>query len=91
MNEKIYFFGLVLITLIVIYYYITSSRDHRNELAKIERLEREQMERDKELEIIRTRTNACPVLGLLTPRSCYFDSNYQCTWNEFAKRCDKKE
>ena len=44
----------------------------------------------RELEKIRSRTTPCPTKNLKTPRKCYFESNYRCSWNENAKRCDLK-
>lgn len=89
--QNIYFIGLFIVTIMVIYFYMINERDHRAELEKIERLERSDMIRSRELEIIRSQTEKCPIEGLNTPRSCYFNSNYQCSWNDLAERCDKKK
>ena len=90
MIHKIYFFAILILTVIVIYYYYISQRDYIQEVQKISQLEAEQILKDNELAMIRSRTISCPISGLNDPRSCYFGSNYNCTWNELAQRCDKK-
>jgi hypothetical protein len=90
MIHKLYFIGLIFITVVVVYFYMINEREHRNELERIGRLERAQMEKNRELEFIRSRTEPCHIPGLSTPRSCYMDSEYKCAWNDLAMRCDKK-
>lgn len=72
------------------YFYMINEREHRSELERIGRLERMQQEKNRELEYIRLRTEPCHISGLNTPRSCYMDSEYKCSWNDLAMRCDKK-
>ncbi len=91
MIHKLYFIGLIIITILVIYFYMVNERDHRIEIEKIERMERMQMERDRDLILIRAKTTPCPTVGLDNPRACYVDSGYKCTWNDMAERCDKKD
>jgi hypothetical protein len=84
--KNIYFFGIILITLIVIILYIMNDLDHKYELDKIKLLE----DKYKELERVRKLTIPCDVPNLNDPKSCYFKSNYTCSWNENAQRCDIK-
>ena len=90
-NMKIfYFIGLIIITLFMIAIYIMKERNHSKELEKIDRLEQKIRNEEAELERIRSRTTPCQIDNLCTPGSCYHGSNYKCTWNEEAKRCDQK-
>jgi len=91
MIDKIYLIGIIVVTLIVLYLYFTNEQEHRREMDKIERLERKFYEKERELDFVRSRTTPCPIPGLDTPRKCYIDSNYLCTWNDLANRCDRKE
>lgn len=91
MLHEIYFTSLVVVTIIVVYLYISSEYEHKKELTKIEKLEEVRTRRQRELDIIRTQTDPCSIHGLNDPRSCYFDSGFQCSWNQMAERCDKKK
>ena len=73
----------------IIYYY-SNEADYRREIEKINILEKQQKQYEGNLDTIRAQTEPCDVPNLLTPRSCYFDSDMTCSWNERAKRCDKK-
>lgn len=76
-------------TIGIIYYYIASERDYSQEMERITRIEIREAQRQRELEIIRSRTTPCPINGLNDARMCYVGSNRQCKWNELADRCDK--
>lgn len=89
MIDNIYVIALIILTVVVIYLYMCNEQNYRRELDKIEMLERTQAQRQRELYSIRSRTIACPIPGLNTPRKCYFDSQHQCSWNVDAERCDK--
>ena len=84
--KNIYFIGIILITVSVIIFYILGAMDHKHEIEKIKLLE----DKYKELNNIRSKTIPCPITGLDDPKSCYFDSKYNCSWNEDARRCDLK-
>lgn len=88
--EVMYISLVIIITICVLYMYINQEYEHNLELEKIDRLEKKYALKRKELEIIRSRTTECPVPDLNNPRDCYFGSNYKCSWNESAVRCDKK-
>ena len=88
--KKIYFIGIISITLIVLYLYILSEHEHKKELEKIKQLEIKLDEEQKQLELIRSKTTPCSISDLNDPKSCYHNSNYTCTWNYEAKRCDMK-
>lgn len=90
-HHKIYIAGLLIITIIIVLYYYSQEADYRREIEKISALERQQELYERNLELIRSRTIPCPIPNLMTPKSCYLDSELTCTWNEQAKRCDKKE
>lgn len=81
-------FLIISITFIILYiYYIQDSR-HKFQVAKIKALEQKYEMKNKELEMVRSKTQQCPVPNLRDPRSCYFGSNYNCSWNELIGRCD---
>lgn len=88
MFEKYYFTGLLLITAVILVLYYQYNKYHNMELKKIDYLEEKKKENDRLLELIRAKTDACPKLGLETPRDCYFGSDFKCSWNEQAQRCD---
>ena len=88
--KYIYFTTVILLTCALIGIYFYKNQEYNHELEKIERLEIQQEENDKELEKIREKTTPCPVSGLNSPRTCYFQSKYRCSWNIKAGRCDKK-
>jgi hypothetical protein len=89
MIEKIYFISIFLITVFVVYLYFAQYQDYNKEMAKIESLEKEYEHKQKELEAIRSKTTPCNISNLDTPRKCYIDSGYQCSWNADIQRCDK--
>jgi hypothetical protein len=88
MIEKIYFATIIIVTLVVLYLYLTNERSHKRELERIETIERKLVQKQRDLELIRARTQDCPIPDLNDPRKCYFDSAYKCSWNELADRCD---
>jgi len=90
MIHQIYILAIMTITVIILIYYYSQEADYKRELDKIDRLEKKQFARQRELEIIRTQTMPCQMGNFTTPKSCYFDSGYACTWNELTNRCDSK-
>ena len=86
---NIYIIALVIATLIMFVLYVMGQIEHKKELQKIRDLEAQTKKNNDELQKIRSRTTACPVPNLNTPRSCYFDSGYSCSWNIDEKRCDE--
>lgn len=89
-SHKIYIFCIIAITIGVILYYYVKSEEHKKELEKIARVENALIQQEIELERARALTTICPTGNFLTPRSCYEDSNYVCSWNEITKRCEQK-
>ena len=90
MIEKIYFIGIIIITLIVIYMYITNEQDYRRELDKIELLEKKYDQQKREIDEARKKVVPCDTIGLDNPRKCYFGSNYKCSWDDSAMLCSRK-
>ena len=89
MIEKLYFISVLLISVLILYLYFNENQEYKRELLKIETLEREQDNKQRQLELIRSKTIPCHIGSLASPRSCYIDSGYQCSWNVDAERCDK--
>lgn len=85
----IYLFGVFIITIAVLLVFISRNKNHEDEIKKIEIIEEKINKKKLELEQNRIKTTPCKYKGLNDPRSCYFKSNYSCTWNEEAERCDK--
>lgn len=79
---------VVIITLIILYAWYLQESQHQYQLAKIRVLEYKYELKRRELDALKTRTQTCPVPNLSDPRSCYFGSNYQCSWNDLIGRCD---
>jgi hypothetical protein len=88
---KIFLCGFFLITLVVFMIYVIKEKDHQQELTKIAYYENKMLKEKRELNLIRQKTDPCHVPNLNTPKTCYFNSDFQCSWNPEAKRCDKKQ
>ena len=89
-SHQLYIYSLLFVTICAIIYYNIKSEEHKNEMNKIIMLEAKFAEQESELEKLRATTQTCNVGTFLTPRSCYENSNYECSWNEFTKRCETK-
>ena len=70
-------------------YYFTMESSYRQELEKINKLESKYSLEKEQLDFIRAQTKPCQVGDFNSPRSCYIESGYQCSWNDPAKRCDQ--
>lgn len=79
---------ILIITLIILYLYHQQENNHQFQLAKIKALEHKYYVKNKRLDKLRGQTEECSVRNLNDPRTCYFGSNYACTWNEQIGRCD---
>ena len=90
MIHQIYIFTIIVITVIMLIYYYAQEADHKKELEKIDKLENHKWREQRELEIIRQQSLPCPRADFKSPRSCYIDSGYTCTWNDLAQRCDAR-
>lgn len=87
---KIYIIGLIIISFAMLYLYVYYDRENKKELEKISYLEKKQEIKEKKLALIRSKTQPCMITELDTPRTCYMDSQYKCSWNEAGERCDSK-
>ncbi len=90
MLKKIYFIGILVITLTILFLYILQEKDNFKEMDKIRRLEHKLDVNKRELSLIRSYTTPCPVFNLTNPRQCYIESGRKCSWNDKAQRCDLK-
>jgi len=79
---------IAIITIIILYIYYCQENQHKYELAKIKALEYKYEIKKREIDAMKAKTLTCPVPNLNDPRSCYFGSNYQCSWNDSIGRCD---
>jgi len=79
---------IVIITVIILYIYYIQESHHQYQLEKIRALEYKYEMKKRELDELGTKSQMCPVPNLNDPRSCYFGSNYQCSWNDMIGRCD---
>lgn len=89
-SHHIYIFCIIAITIGVIIYYYVQSEKHKKELKKIQAIETKIAQQEAELNMLRAQTKVCPAGNFITPRSCYEDSNYLCSWNELTQRCEDK-
>ncbi|CAH6421475.1 Hypothetical protein KVN_LOCUS287 [uncultured virus] len=64
--------------------------EHQKEMDKINKLESLNKEKNDKLNALRLKTTPCHFKDLICPRSCYFDSNFECSWNTATDRCEKK-
>jgi hypothetical protein len=90
MIHHIYICVIMVITIIMLTYYYVQEGDYKKEIEKIDKLENRKWRDQRELDMIRAQSLQCPYGDFRSPRSCYFDSGYACTWNDLAQRCDAK-
>jgi len=86
----VYIISIVIIALFVIYIVFSNGVDYANEVNKIDLLEKRFIQREKELAFLRAHTVPCMFNNLNDPRTCFFGSNYMCSWNEITDRCEKR-
>jgi hypothetical protein len=86
----LYIYCLIIITILAIAYYYVLDSEHKKELAKINKLEILNMKEQQELDIIRSETIPCQSGNFTDPKTCYYNSDYNCSWNEKGRRCDQK-
>lgn len=84
----IYIITVMAATAIIFYLYLTTDYDHQRQITKLELIEYEQELKKKNLEMLRSKTKSCPIPNLETPRKCYYDSKYTCSWNTTTDRCE---
>jgi amino acid permease len=82
---KIYFVIMIVIILFAMYYYYNRQIIYANEMKKIEELEKEY----EHIEKLKKETKECKITNLTDPRSCFVNSNYNCSWNKVINRCDE--
>lgn len=88
-NQTVFLFAaLMFLSCVLMYAYYYSYQQHQYQLNKINFLEYKYREKQREIDTLANMTKPCPVNGLNTPRTCYFGSNYACSWNEKIGRCD---
>ncbi len=81
---------MIVITIIVLIFYYTQEADYKKEMEKLVKLENQKRIEQQQLDLLRLQTKSCPAGNFLSPRSCYFDSGYACSWNELTDRCEAK-
>jgi len=80
--------GIAIVFLLVMSMLYYQETNYQFQIAKIKALEEKYAQKEIELNYLRQQTAKCPVPNLTDPRSCYFGSNYACSWNETIGRCD---
>ena len=81
-------FGLFVVTFVIIYIYYNNQAFHLYQINKIKLLEEKYTRKQKEIDLLKQLSSPCPISNLNDPRSCYFKSKYQCSWNDDINRCD---
>lgn len=84
----VYIILLVVIIIYGIYYYLDVQEKHTNELKRVEILEKKINQKNYQINQARMNTTPCTIPDLTTPKECYIDSNYECTWSIEADRCN---
>lgn len=87
-NITLYVTIIIILTIIFIFVYYCQENHHQYQIEKIKTLESIYKQKEKELNALKLQSKSCIVQGLNDPRSCYFGSNYQCSWNDSIGRCD---
>ena len=90
MIHKIYIFSIIVITIFIVLHYMTKNNEHDDEMKKILLIESIDKKKNNALEKLRKNTQACPMGNFNDPRSCYTNSDFQCSWNLKTKRCETK-
>lgn len=90
MLEYIYLCAVIIITLCIMYLYYGQVSNYNKEMEKIKMIEQKNNQKQKLIDYARSLSTPCQIPNLTDPKSCYINSNYQCTWNEVGERCDKK-
>jgi len=89
MIKIIYLITIFVLVIISIYIFVQKYEVHQDQLLKINRLEEIHKEEHQIIKHNRSITEPCQTPNLTNPRDCYFGSNYKCSWNELAKRCNE--
>ena len=90
MIKKFYTITIIILILVAVFIFIKQYSDYEYQIEKINNLEKKRENKDKKIEYYRDKTKPCHIENLNNPRSCYFNSNYKCSWSEKANRCNKK-
>lgn len=90
MIHQIYICSIIVITVIIIVYYYAKEAEHKKEIEKINQLEAQKKLQQMQLNLLKSKTKPCEIGNFVSPRSCYVDSGYKCTWNDEINRCDAK-
>ena len=89
MIKTIYLITILILIIIAVYIFVDKYSVHQTEIAKIHKLEHNHEEKHKVIKYNRSITIPCDTPNLRNPRDCYFGSNYKCSWDEKANRCNK--
>lgn len=89
MIKTIYLITILILVIIAVYIFVQKYSVHQNEIAKINNLEYHHEEKHKVIKHYRSISDPCDTPNLINPRDCYFGSNYKCSWNTKANRCNK--
>ena len=89
MIKIIYLITIIVLVIIAIYIFVQKYEVHQDQVYKINKLEEKHKEHHKRIKYHRSITQPCQTPNLTNPRDCYFGSNYKCSWNEDAKRCNE--
>lgn len=81
---------MIVITIVVLIFYYVQEADYKKEIEKLSKLENQKRLELQQLELLRSQTKPCQAGNFLSPRSCYIDSGYSCSWNELTDRCEAK-
>ena len=90
MLKNIYIITIVILVLMAISIFIKKYSDYQYQLNKINNLEDKRKNKEDKIRHYRSITKSCNTKGLNNPKSCYFGSNYKCSWDESANRCNLK-
>ena len=89
MIKTIYLITIIVLIIIAIYIFIQKYAVHQDQIDKINKLEHLNKEKQKIISYHRSITTPCQTPNLINPRDCYFGSNFKCSWNEKAHRCNE--
>ena len=90
MIKNIFIIKILIIILLAIYIFIKNHSDYEYQLDKINKIESLNNKIKNKIKYYRETTEPCNITGLETPRDCYFNSNFKCSWDELADRCNLK-
>ncbi len=90
MPNKLYFIGVLVITMGVMYLYFIRQQEYKKNFEQTQVMELKFQTKNHILQELKSKTEQCFIPDLISPKQCFEYSQGDCMWNEQIDRCDKK-